>query len=183
MSAARVKSQSLSVRGKIVVRVVDDVVNTNRAHHVHVLVLQTAVTSAPKGSCNLHRGYESVIEQMVTISLDDLRSWLANASYHVRLAVAIAALAPKLRLANVLALTWKEHVAYGEPSNGPGCLSGVRSMAPPCTGFRPTSGWLTQTRSPTWSRPRGSAHPVSLLGVLLGHIHGHLTNSSKDSGR
>ena len=34
----------------------------------------------------------------------------ANASYHVRLAVAIAALAPKLRLANVLALTWKEHV-------------------------------------------------------------------------
>jgi hypothetical protein len=28
----------------------------------------------------------------------------------VRLAVAIAALAPKLRLANVLALTWKEHV-------------------------------------------------------------------------
>ena len=53
---------------------------------------------------------EAVMERMVTISLDDLRSWLANASYHVRLAVAIAALAPKLRLANVLALTWKEHV-------------------------------------------------------------------------
>ena len=53
---------------------------------------------------------EAVMERMVTISLEDLRSWLANASYHVRLAVAIAALAPKLRLANVLALTWKEHV-------------------------------------------------------------------------
>ena len=53
---------------------------------------------------------EAVMERMVTISLEDLRSWLANASYHVRLAVAIAALAPKLRLANVLALTWQEHV-------------------------------------------------------------------------
>ena len=40
----------------------------------------------------------------------DLRSWLTHASYHVRLAVAIAALAPKLRLANVLALTWQEHL-------------------------------------------------------------------------
>ena len=48
---------------------------------------------------------ESVVERTVTISLEDLRSWLAHASYHVRLAVAIAALAPKLRLANVLALT------------------------------------------------------------------------------
>jgi hypothetical protein len=53
---------------------------------------------------------EAVMERMVTISLEDLRGWLANASYHVRLAVAIAALAPKLRLANVLALTWQEHV-------------------------------------------------------------------------
>src|SRR4051812_13498140 len=50
------------------------------------------------------------MERMVTISLEDLRSWLANATYHVRLAVAIAALAPKLRLANVLALTWNEHL-------------------------------------------------------------------------
>jgi Phage integrase family len=53
---------------------------------------------------------ETVVERTVTISLEDLRSWLRNASYHVRLAVAIAALAPKLRLANVLALTWHEHV-------------------------------------------------------------------------
>jgi integrase len=53
---------------------------------------------------------ESVVERTITISLEDLRSWLRNASYHVRLAVAIAALAPKLRLASVLALTWQEHV-------------------------------------------------------------------------
>jgi len=53
---------------------------------------------------------ESVVERMVTISVADLRSWLKYASYHVRLAVAIAALAPKLRLANVLALTWQENI-------------------------------------------------------------------------
>ena len=53
---------------------------------------------------------ETVIERTVTISIEDLRSWLTHASYHVRLAVAIAALAPKLRLANVLALTWQEHI-------------------------------------------------------------------------
>ena len=49
-------------------------------------------------------------ERTVTISVEDLRKWLAAASYHVRLAVAIAALAPKLRLASVLALTWAEHI-------------------------------------------------------------------------
>jgi integrase len=53
---------------------------------------------------------ETVVERTVTIAIEDLRSWLRNASYHVRLAVAIAALAPKLRLANVLALTWQEHI-------------------------------------------------------------------------
>jgi hypothetical protein len=34
----------------------------------------------------------------------------AAASYHVRLAVAIAALAPKLRCASLLALTWSENI-------------------------------------------------------------------------
>ena len=53
---------------------------------------------------------ETVVGRTVTIAIEDLRSWLQHASYHVRLAVAIAALAPKLRLANVLALTWKEHI-------------------------------------------------------------------------
>lgn len=42
----------------------------------------------------------------VTIAPEDLRRLLEHASYHVRLAVAIGALAPKLRLGNILALTW-----------------------------------------------------------------------------
>jgi integrase len=46
----------------------------------------------------------------VELSVEQLQAWLAHASYHVRLAMAIAALAPKLRLANVLALEWRTHV-------------------------------------------------------------------------
>jgi len=40
------------------------------------------------------------------LSIAQVRNWLTAASYHIRLAVAIAALAPKLRLRNVLALDW-----------------------------------------------------------------------------
>jgi integrase len=53
---------------------------------------------------------ESISERTVTVTVPQLRRWLACASYHVRLAVAIAALAPKLRLANVLSLTWAHSV-------------------------------------------------------------------------
>ena len=44
--------------------------------------------------------------RLVTLTVDEMRAWVAAASYHVRLAVAIAALAPKLRLGNILALRW-----------------------------------------------------------------------------
>jgi integrase len=46
----------------------------------------------------------------VSVTVEQLRAWLSHASYHVRLAMAIAALAPKLRIGNVLALEWKTHV-------------------------------------------------------------------------
>lgn len=45
-------------------------------------------------------------ERDVTITPTQLRAILSHASYHVRLAVAIGALAPKLRLANILGLQW-----------------------------------------------------------------------------
>jgi hypothetical protein len=50
------------------------------------------------------------MERTVTVTVEELREWLAAASCHIRLAVAIAALAPKLRLASVLALTWSENI-------------------------------------------------------------------------
>jgi hypothetical protein len=46
----------------------------------------------------------------VELSVEQLRAWLAHASYHVRLAMSIAALAPKLRRSNVLGLEWNVHV-------------------------------------------------------------------------
>lgn len=42
----------------------------------------------------------------VTVTPKQLRAWLTHASYHVRLAVAIGALASKLRLRNILELQW-----------------------------------------------------------------------------
>jgi integrase len=53
------------------------------------------------------------VARTVTLTVEELQRWLAAASYHVRLAVAIAALAPKLRLANVLGLQWSQHVDAG----------------------------------------------------------------------
>ncbi len=46
----------------------------------------------------------------VALEPDDVRKLLRQASYHVRLAVAIGALAPKLRLANILQLEWSRDI-------------------------------------------------------------------------
>jgi len=46
----------------------------------------------------------------VMLTPAQLRKLLAVASYHVRLAVAIGALAPKLRLATILGLRWDKHL-------------------------------------------------------------------------
>lgn len=46
-----------------------------------------------------------------TIASEDLRAIIGAASFHLRLAMAIALLAPKFRLANILGLTWRDHVA------------------------------------------------------------------------
>jgi integrase len=53
------------------------------------------------------------VVRQAELSIEQLRSWMAHASYHVRLAMAIAALAPKLRLANVLGLEWTAHLDRG----------------------------------------------------------------------
>lgn len=49
-------------------------------------------------------------ERTVTISVPQLRAWLKAASPHVRTAIAIAALAPQLRLQDVLRLRWADHL-------------------------------------------------------------------------
>lgn len=50
------------------------------------------------------------VSRVVTVSVAQLQDWMRAAAPHVRLAMAIAALAPKLRLASILALRWETHV-------------------------------------------------------------------------
>lgn len=46
--------------------------------------------------------------RLVTVTPAELQRWLAHTPKHAQLAIAIAALAPKLRKANILALTWSQ---------------------------------------------------------------------------
>jgi integrase len=55
----------------------------------------------------------------VALSAEQLRAWLTHASYHARLAVSIAALAPKLRQANILALRWDTSTRRSSGSRSP----------------------------------------------------------------
>jgi integrase len=55
-----------------------------------------------------HVRHDPTFERTVALTPDEARRWLSHASYHVRLAMAIAALAPKLRLAKVLGLLWSQ---------------------------------------------------------------------------
>lgn len=49
----------------------------------------------------------------VTVTVAELRAWLSHAAPHIRLALAIAALAPQLRLQDVLNLKWDTHLDPG----------------------------------------------------------------------
>jgi integrase len=49
----------------------------------------------------------------VSVTPEQVQAWITQASYHIRLALAIAALAPKLRMSNILALEWAVHLDKG----------------------------------------------------------------------
>lgn len=56
----------------------------------------------------LHLERDRTNERITTLTVKQLRTWIAEAPYHVQLALVIAALAPKLRLRNILELEWQE---------------------------------------------------------------------------
>jgi integrase len=58
-----------------------------------------------------HVGRDRVPKRIRTFTYQQLRAVIAAAPAHVKVALAIGALAPKLRLRNVLDLTWTDHVA------------------------------------------------------------------------
>lgn len=46
----------------------------------------------------------------VTLTVEQLRAWIAASVPHVRIALAIGALAPKLRMMSILRLRWDQHI-------------------------------------------------------------------------
>lgn len=56
------------------------------------------------------RPRERRVTRKVALTPALVMQWLNAMSYHARLAVSIAALAPKLRLTNILELEWDEHI-------------------------------------------------------------------------
>lgn len=56
---------------------------------------------------------DRAVGREVTITVDDLNAILAVSAEHLRLAISIAILAPKLRLANILGLRWKDLIDDG----------------------------------------------------------------------
>jgi integrase len=92
--------------------------NQTKKHYLSTVSMMFRVASAPKFrkhtnvTTNPFAGVErpQTHGRTVTLEVDELRRLLDHASYHVRLALAIGALAPKLRLANILGLRWRDHL-------------------------------------------------------------------------
>jgi integrase len=53
---------------------------------------------------------DRVGERDTVLTLEQLRAWMAAAAPHARVAMAIAAYAPELRLGSILSLKWGEHI-------------------------------------------------------------------------
>lgn len=50
----------------------------------------------------------ATVSRQATVTVEELRAWILAAAPHVRIALAIGALAPKLRKASILALRWSD---------------------------------------------------------------------------
>jgi integrase len=67
---------------------------------------RTGITSNPFDGIDRDKGGRSTF----ALTVEQAQATLAAASYHVRLAIGIAALAPKLRRSNILGLRWGVHI-------------------------------------------------------------------------
>lgn len=118
--------------------------------------------------------------RQVVLDLDQIRAWITAASYHVRLAVAIAALAPKLRIANILALRWDTNldptltrieVADHKTANS----SGLPMVAP-------ISAQLRAILEDARQRRPDATHVVTYRGVPVRQIRGGVENALTRAG-
>jgi integrase/recombinase XerD len=76
-------------------------------YRVALLPMYRSLSRVTTSPCD-HLPRERTRRRLVVLSPTQIQAWISQAAPHVRLALAIGALAPKLRLANVLGLRWED---------------------------------------------------------------------------
>lgn len=124
------------------------------------------------------------VNREVALSIGQLRAWIAAASYHARLAVAIGALAPKLRLQNILDLRWGRDV-----DEELRWITVQRHKTRQRTGrplVIPVSAQLRQILIDAQARQGGravpGAHVVQYRGRAVKSIRGSVQNAAIEAG-
>jgi len=116
----------------------------------------------------------------VTLDVEQIRGWIVAASYHVRLTVAVAALAPKLRVANILALRWDTHfdpkltrieIAHHKTAH----VTGLPMVAP-------ISKQLRAILEDARQRCPGATHVVTYRGVPVKQIRDGVAGAMTRAG-
>lgn len=120
------------------------------------------------------------------IQVTELADVLRQASYHVRLAIAIGALAPKLRLGNILALRWDRHldtdlrlltIPADEHKTG---HATARALVLPVS--EQLRAILTDARTRAKQERIRSPHVVTYRGAAITELRGGLKNACVRAG-
>lgn len=125
--------------------------------------LETGITANPFST--LPR--EHTPGRDVAITVEMLRRWIGCASYHVRLAVAIGALAPKMRLRTILELRWSQIDTGGQ------WITVTKHKTARSTGAQvvPISAALREILDDARVRaPKGATHVVTYQGRAVSSI-------------
>lgn len=114
-----------------------------------------------------------------TVTPAQLVTWIEHASYHARLAMSIAALAPKLRLANILALEWRKHV---DLRRGVIVVDAHKTDANGRPLVAPISKQLRAILQDAHDRAPHSTHVVRYRGVPVKTIDGAVRAAAEAAG-
>jgi integrase len=126
------------------------------------------------------RPREPLVTRKVALTPALVLTWLEAMSYHARLAVAIAALAPKLRLRNVLELRWQAHLDRELTTISAWNHKSVsRTEAPLVV---PISAQLRTILQDARTRHRRATHVVTYRGAPVHSIRSAIRAAAKAAG-